>query len=264
LRPFFFGETAEPLLGLYHPPAGPRARPAGVLILNPFGDEYLRAHRSLRQLADRLAGAGFPVLRFDYYACGDSAGEDHQGRVARWLEDAAVAAEELEALAATSRVALVGLRLGGSLAVDLATRRRGIEHLALWDPVGDGRAYLSELEAAHQTCMRENARRKAPAGAEPPQVLGFPMPPALRAEIEALDLGRHATAPSSHVLVLTTESGPSSPLFPDGAPPGGSLERDTVPGAPFWRRGDVDAMEGALVPVEALERIVAWLVRRCP
>lgn len=265
MRPFFFGETAEPLLGLYHPPSGPRPRPRGVAILNPFGDEYLRAHRSLRQLADRLAGAGFHVLRFDYFGCGDSAGGDHEGRLGRWVEDAAVAVEELEALAGSPRVALVGLRLGASLAVRLADRSPGLDHLVLWDPVGDGHLYLKELDAAHEVCMRENARRAAgQAEAQPPERLGFPLPAPLRAEIEAVDLSRHAMAPAPHVLVLTTGSREGAALFPGGARPGGSLERERAPGMPVWMRGDADAMEGTLVPVEALERITNWLVRRCP
>lgn len=264
MRPFFFGETAEPLLGLYHPPSGPRPRPVGVAILNPFGNEYLRAHRSLRQLADRLAGAGFHVLRFDYFGCGDSAGADHEGRMGRWVEDAAVAVEELEALAGSPRVALVGVRLGASLAVRLADRG-GVDHLVLWDPVGDGRLYLRELEAAHETCMRENARREAGrAESEPPQRLGFPLSETLIAEIEAVDLSRHATAPAPHVLVLTTGSGEGAVLFPGGARPGGSLDRERAPGMPVWMRGDADAMEGTLVPVEALERITNWLVQHCP
>jgi uncharacterized protein len=265
VRPFFFGESAEPLLGLHHPPSGTRRRSVGVAILNPFGDEYLRAHRSLRQLADRLAGAGFHVLRFDYFGCGDSAGGDHEGRLARWVEDAALAVEELEALAGSPRVALVGLRLGASLAVRLADGHPGVDHLVLWDPVGDGRLYLKEIDAAHEVCMRENARRATglPA-AEAPECLGFPLPGALRAEIESVDLSRHARGPAAHVMVLATEGREGAALFPAGPQPGGSLERERVPGTPVWMRGDADAMEGALVPVEALGRVTDWLARRCP
>src|SRR5512143_1046286 len=141
LRPFFFGEAAEPLLGLHHPAGGARPRRVGVAFLNPFGDEYLRAHRPLRQLADRLASCGFDVLRFDYFGCGDSAGDDEQGRIRRWLQDAAAAVEELEALSGSARVALIGVRLGASLAVELAARRPGVEQLVLWDPVADGSRY---------------------------------------------------------------------------------------------------------------------------
>jgi hypothetical protein len=34
------------------------------------GHEYTRAHCSLRHLADRLALAGMPALRFDYHGIG--------------------------------------------------------------------------------------------------------------------------------------------------------------------------------------------------
>jgi uncharacterized protein len=263
VRPFFFGETAEPLLGLHHPATGAHPRRRGVAILNPFGDEYLRAHRPLRQLADRLAACGFDVLRFDYFGCGDSAGEDEQGRLARWLQDAAAAVEELEALSGSARVALVGVRLGASLAVQLAARRPGVEQLVLWDPVADGARYLAELEAAHATCMRENARRRALPASEPPQVLGFPLPAPLRAEIEAVDLSGHVVAPVADVLVLTTGERSESTLFPGGARPGGSLEREHLAGKPPWRRSEGDDMEGAVVPLAALERIATWMVLRC-
>jgi pimeloyl-ACP methyl ester carboxylesterase len=263
VRPFFFGETTEPLLGLHHPASGARPRRVGVAFLNPFGDEYLRAHRPLRQLADRLAGCGFDVLRFDYFGCGDSAGEDEQGLIARWLLDAEAAVEELEALSGSARLALVGVRLGASLAVELAARRPGVELLVLWDPVVNGSQYLEELEAAHATCMRENARRRALPASEPPQVLGFPLPAPLRAEIEAVDLSRHLIAPVDDVLVLTTGERPEATLFPNGARPGGSLERDSLAGTSPWRRNEGDDMEGALVPLAALERITDWMVRRC-
>jgi hypothetical protein len=158
----------------------------------------------------------------------------------------------------------VGLRLGASLAVRLA-ERRSVDHLVLWDPVGDGRLFLRELEAAHETCMRENARREAGrAESEPPQRLGFPLPEPLSAEIASVALSRHATAPAPHVLVLTTGSGEGAVLFPGGARPGGSLDRERAPGMPVWMRGDADEMASTLVPVEALERITSWLVQRCP
>jgi pimeloyl-ACP methyl ester carboxylesterase len=264
VRPFFVGEAAEPLLGLHHPASGARPRRVGVAFLYPFGDEYLRAHRPLRQLADRLASCGFDVLRFDYFGCGDSAGDDEQGLLRRWLQDAEAAVEELEALSGSARVALIGVRLGASLAVELAARRPGVDQLVLWDPVADGSRYLAELEVAHETCMRENARRRASPASEPRQVLGFPLPAPLRAEIEALDLSAHVVAPAADVLVLTTGERQEGTLFPGGARPGGSLERDNLAGTSPWRRGEGDAIEGAVVPLEALERITTWLVRRCP
>src|SRR5476651_2484753 len=43
-----------------------------VLVCPPLGCEALRSHRSLRALADDLATAGYPTLRFDYPGTGDS------------------------------------------------------------------------------------------------------------------------------------------------------------------------------------------------
>src|SRR5947207_597585 len=114
--PIQFGDLASPLFGWYHPPAGQR-RTGGIVICNPLGDDLCRAHRPLRHLAERLAAGGFPVLRFDYRGTGDSAGDEREpARVAGWLGDIARAVEELRARAGVSRVSLVGLRAGATLA----------------------------------------------------------------------------------------------------------------------------------------------------
>ena len=65
--------SGRQLAALYHPPTS-ADRGRAVLILNPLGQEAVRAHRLLRVLADRLARLGVHVLRFDFHGCGDSAG----------------------------------------------------------------------------------------------------------------------------------------------------------------------------------------------
>src|SRR3954465_3034524 len=93
--PMQFGAREAPLFGWYHPPVGAR-RGCGVLVCGPIGDEATRAHRPLRHLAERLAAEGFPVLRFDYRGTGDSSGDEMQpGLVKGWLDDVALAADEL-------------------------------------------------------------------------------------------------------------------------------------------------------------------------
>ena len=49
------------------------ARQSAIVLCQPLGHGYLRAHRAFRNLAVSLASQGFHVLRFDYYGCGDSA-----------------------------------------------------------------------------------------------------------------------------------------------------------------------------------------------
>ena len=70
MKPFFFGPSAQPRFGLLHPPAGERARRAGVLLCYPGVQEYNISHWAFRKLAGLLARAGFPVLRFDWAGTG--------------------------------------------------------------------------------------------------------------------------------------------------------------------------------------------------
>ena len=79
MNPFYFGSSAEPLFGAYHPPGNQVGRNLAVLICPPLGREYLRAHWALRRLADQISRDGGHVLRFDYFATGDSAGDSKGG-----------------------------------------------------------------------------------------------------------------------------------------------------------------------------------------
>ena len=61
---FFFNSAAQPLFGLYGPPAAHQDLDCGVLLCGPVGHEYDRAHWELRLLGDHLIEAGFHVMRF--------------------------------------------------------------------------------------------------------------------------------------------------------------------------------------------------------
>ena len=101
---------------LHHAPAAAQAGIAAV-VCPPIGHEYTRSHRTLRHLADRLAAAGVPTLRFDYHGTGDSPGSDLEGaRLDRWQQDIAAAIAHVRAQAGCERVCLVGVRLGAALA----------------------------------------------------------------------------------------------------------------------------------------------------
>lgn len=155
MTPLMFGPANRRLFGLYHPAEDGRSDKGAVLICPPFGQEALRSHRFFKVLADRLARAGFSVLRFDYYGTGDSPGDDADGDFDGWTRDIAAAHEELRRLSSagtpgTPGVSWLGVRLGGTLALLAAQQTRPVlERLVLWEPVVDGRRYAQLLREWH-------------------------------------------------------------------------------------------------------------------
>jgi len=256
VNPFFFGDSARPLFGFHHPPSGLPPRRWGVVICNPFGQECLRAHRSLREIAARLSKNGFHVLRFDYQGTGDSAGEGNEAGVEAWLGDVAAAMAEIREASGLAGVALVGLRLGATLATLAARRAGGVEAIVLWDPVLDGAAYLGEVRAAHRAWLADRARG---AAIRDDEALGFPLSALLAADLASLRLNGAPAA--RRVLVVSSDEDDGTLAAWSGAAPT-SVERRRFPPAPVWLHAE--GMERSLVPGELLDFVTAWLGSACP
>lgn len=137
------------VFGWIHRPANGGARGA-VVLCPPLGREHLATYRALRVLAERLAGAGFFALRFDYRGTGDSAGEAAgPGQVAAWV-GSIVDAADFAARAVAGPVMVVGLRLGATLAVEAISRIERLDALVLWDPCPSPAAFLREQHLLHR------------------------------------------------------------------------------------------------------------------
>jgi pimeloyl-ACP methyl ester carboxylesterase len=136
VNPLYLGTQERRLFAVYEP-AAVKDRPARAAVLcHPWGSEYVYAHRSMRQLAVKLSARGFHTLRFDYFGTGDSGGEDAEADPAAAVADIESAAEGLQDMLGVARVALIGLRLGATLAARAAMRRKGnVDALVLWDPI---------------------------------------------------------------------------------------------------------------------------------
>ncbi|MGE0766451.1 MAG: alpha/beta hydrolase [Hyphomicrobiaceae bacterium] len=174
MMPFFFGTRERRLFGAYDPARTTKRAARAALICAPWGNEYIYSHRTLRQLALRLSQNGFHVLRFDYYATGDSAGADGENDTAGSGADVETAWAELKEITGIARISLVGLRFGASLAADVVARRASeVEALVLWEP-------LTALED------------EAAGPAESP------------ADFRALDLDERAPSLPARSLVLST------------------------------------------------------------
>lgn len=241
----------------------------GVVLCNPFGQEAIRAHRAFRQLALMLARARFHVLRFDYSGTGDSAGASDEVSIKAWCSDIVVASDELRDTAEVRKVAWVGLRLGATLAALAAQKRRDVERLVAWDPIVEGRAYLTELHRLHEEFMKAEHPTWTPRRRgvdEMTEALGFPISPSLKSDILAIDLASSCelSAKKSQFIVSDeTEAHRAwhaKLLSEEGILPP-RITYKTV-AASAWN--SEAAMASSLVPMEALMAIVDSLTEGRP
>jgi uncharacterized protein len=260
IEPVYFGTGDASLFGCYNPPRSAAARSCGAILCYPMGQEYIRSHRTYRQLATRLAKGGVPVLRFDFSACGDSPGECEEGRIDQWLADLSTAIDEMRKRCGPVAICLVGLRLGGTLAMLAGVKRGDIDGLVLWDPIVNGRAYVEELLAGQSSAMRWSDPRPPSDPTPPTEVLGFPLSDLLRQDLCAIDLLSSGRRPAPHVLVVDgSDNGSLRQLshFLEGL--GTRVEYAQIASPKIWMHENK-----TVVPHQVLQGVAAWLTRMYP
>ena len=259
--PFRFGDPSHQRFGILHPPQG-ADRGQAVVLCNPFGQEAIRCHRMMRVLGERLARAGFAVMRFDYFATGDSDGDDAAGDLEAWVEDVTQARDEAARRSGCARVSLFGLRLGATLAALASERVAPPRRLVLWDPVIHGPSYLAELaryhaiEAEDERDVIEPPREDATAAGG--EILGFPISARLRGQLAQLSGDSLARARADSVAVIRGAAAPGleslrAALVRASIP----LREQIVATRVVWASDD--AMNSAYVPIDALQAIVAMV-----
>jgi len=139
----FFAAGGRQLFGVFNPARG-RAD-AAVLLCPPMLHEQVRSHRLWALLADALAAQGISTWRFDYAGSGDAEGDNRLLDIAEAVIDAEYALAALRAATPALPVHVLGVRLGGFVAAELA--RRESLPLWLWQPFERGEQAWSELQA---------------------------------------------------------------------------------------------------------------------
>jgi exosortase A-associated hydrolase 2 len=215
-HPFYFGEDAA-IFGVLHRPETALARGPGWVLCSAFGVERNNSHRLMVEWARELCRLGYPVLRFDYRGTGDSAGTFDQFTVDDHLQDILAAMREMKCLTGRDCGGLLGLRLGASLAALAAARAGGVELLALWEPIIDGRAYRDQLlritlanelvagGTSHHS--REELRGELAAGGSV-HVDGFPLTAAMYESLAAVEPARLGRGAVRHALVVQVDAVP--------------------------------------------------------
>jgi len=252
VEPLFFAQAA--LYGCIHRSSSPAT--TGAVLIAPLFGELIQHHRAYYVLAEALADAGVPVIRYDHYGTGDSQGDLDDASVGRWVDDVASACQALVARTAVTRVHLIGARLGAAVAVAAAPRIGRAAGIVLWEPVRDGASHLAELLTTHRRVLGVYTDGNGDHGTR--EVLGFEIGPRLWDELERFDPSVARLSPMVDVSVFATRKTLAKWQAPDGYA-SWSCEEVQHP------RGWLDPEEGmydVLVPAAVVSGISKWIQAR--
>ena len=248
---FYLHSRGEALFAWLHPgrPGCGRA----VVLCPPVGHEQVHSHRAWRHLAEAVAPAGFPVLRFDYHGTGDSAGTDEDpDRLATWRQNVRDAVAWVRRQLGCEHLTLVGLRLGAALAY-LTAAEEPIDQLVLWAPVVSGRKYVRELRAL--SAAGAASFPAAPGGPGDIEPAGFVVTAQTAADLGGIDL-LAARPRCERVLIVGRDD------LPDDGRLRAHLTLTGIPNEQVAAPGYADMMaepHHTRVPHAAIEVIANWL-----
>ncbi|MBG9390071.1 alpha/beta hydrolase [Caenimonas aquaedulcis] len=256
-KPIAFDAAGGWCFGWFHRAAAP-ARNMAVVLCRPIGYEAMCSYQAYTRWAEILAESGFDVLRFDYHGTGDSAGSDADpDRVAAWMDSIARAVDEARRLAGVERVALVGVRMGATLAACVAERLGTIDSLVMWAPFPSGRAFTRELRAAGGN------RGVATGGPDDGSIeaLGYLYTAQTIEDMQALDCHHLERAPAARVLVIGRDDMPGrSPLPAAYRALGAMASHEVLPG---YAKMMVEPHASVLEPA-SLKAVADWLGMTAP
>jgi pimeloyl-ACP methyl ester carboxylesterase len=248
-EPSYLAVGEHTMLVTYHPASEPR-RDTAVLLWPPFGWEDVCSYRPRRAWANELAEHGYPVVRVDLPGTGDSTGSTDDGElVTAGIDAVATTADWLRVRTGCTRVAAIGIGLGGLYVAEAAVRGTPIADVVLWGVPGRGRSVVRELRAFERLAGHQQRHEGGGIAAN-----GFVLSADGIAALEAIDL-HGATAPNVERVLL---------LERDGLPVDDAL-RAAFAGA------DVTTMPGdgygammarpqeSVPPVDVIARVTAWL-----
>jgi len=216
----------------------------------PIGKEYMDSHRAFLRFAVLLSESGFHAFRFDYYGTGDSSGNAEEATMELWLQNISTAIEELKNGCGLEKVDIVGMRLGGTLALLSAAQRSDVGNLVLWNPIWDGRAYLTEIRRKQEEFFIKSMNPKCV------EYQGFPVSNDLGTGLSNFDISRIRSRVADRIFILDSNGnesvGQKNAAKSSWAP---CVCFRNSPGFRVWR----EEPNKPIVPETILRDIISWL-----
>ncbi|MEM2905156.1 MAG: alpha/beta fold hydrolase [Candidatus Bathyarchaeia archaeon] len=133
-HPFFFRSSSYQLAAVLHTPTVSEGKSPCIVMCHGYTGNKAEAHRLFVQAARRFAADGFAVLRFDFRGHGDSEGGFEETTFSGELEDFAHALDvvEDEPSVDASRIGVVGLSLGGAVALCGSASDKRLSAIVAW------------------------------------------------------------------------------------------------------------------------------------
>ena len=259
--PLWLDADEVPVYTVLHSPAPADQRNTAVLILPPFGWEGVCSYRSRRHWAIELARAGFPAARIDLPATGDSGGTaSDAGMLGRWHVAARSALDWLRGLAGITRVAVIGIRLGGLLAMRALASGADVDDLVLWGVPASGKTYVRELRI-HSEVVASRSHEVGESHVDSDGTLaltGYVLKPATVAALEAINLATAALPDLSgrRALLIERDRLGVDRKLTDALSRAGA-QTQTLP-ANDYRLLMTDPLERG-TPRESIARTIDWL-----
>ncbi|AEA65932.1 serine aminopeptidase domain-containing protein [Burkholderia gladioli] len=242
----------------------------GVVLCEALGHEASWTHKLVRAIAERLAGDGVTVLRFNYPCTGDSAGDDRDvDRYAACIGSIHDAIDMLRDQIGVASLTLVGIRAGALFAMLAAAgngqRTSRVDGLVAFAPVVRGRAYLRELSFVHRQWLDITSPAIRAAHRDEPcmNVLGHRFPDdfvdALKA-VDLCDVVRDAPTLPGAMLLIQPDQG-DGPALRDAL-----LARGVDVAADSFREWSTTMLDGtrSRLPLEAIDTLANWIADRAP
>jgi alpha/beta superfamily hydrolase len=253
---------AAPLHAVVHGCACATHPAWGLLFCDPFAEEKKCAHRVMVETARAFCAADLPCVRFDYRGTGDSQGDFADATPEYWVED--IARREL----GVRTLGLVGLRLGAALALQAAEATNEVDFLVLWEPVINGRQYLTQNLRRSQIKAMLTDEEQFDAGtvrkAHEDDIFdfdGYPISAEMRRQIEGIDLLATQPGFSGPALVvnITAKEQPGESYLELGEALGGRVL--AVRQEPFWSRIGLIEVRATVEATEIwlAEQQAAWM-----
>ncbi len=212
-----------------------------------------KSRRMAAVQARDLATAGWLVLQFDLFGCGDSEGTFGDAVWTQWVSDVVEAAAWLHARFGIAP-ALWGLRAGCLLAAQAAREMKLLPDLLFWQPVISGRQYLRQflrVKLAGQIIAADQADRTTTEQLhaqlrrdEALEIGGYELSPALAAGLDAAELEPPGSGVRVAWLEVAVEENVSltpaaRKLIETWQADGVSVSGRAVAGPSFWQTQEI-------------------------